>query len=102
MGRYIVLDKAIECVDRLVLETGYDNEKVVEALNDIPLSNVIEIDSIAKVLESIKAEINDLDYMIDDAKYSDTETRVHNVDCLIDEIMEIIDNHINGIVKSSR
>ena len=50
--------------------------------NGIPLT---------EVFEDIKAEILDLDYLVDSAKYSDSETRCHNVDYLVSEILKIIE-----------
>lgn len=49
-----------------------------------------------EVLDKIKAEILDLDYLVDSAKYSDSETRCHNVDYLVSEILKIIDRHISA------
>lgn len=50
---------------------------------------------LTEVFEVIKVEILDLDYLVDNAKYSDSETRCHNVDYLVSEILKIIDNHIS-------
>lgn len=55
------------------------------ANNSTPLSNI---------LSDIKGEIDELDYLVDDAMYSDNETRVHNVSYLMDSIYEIINKHI--------
>lgn len=56
---------------------------------------IVEGTPLTEVLEDIKVEILDLDYLVNDAKYSDSETRCHNVDYLMSEILKIIDNHIS-------
>lgn len=56
---------------------------------------IVEGASLTEVFEDIKAEILDLDYLVDSAKYSDSETRCHNVDYLMSEILKIIDSHIS-------
>lgn len=58
-----------------------DSAKTVQA---IPLDKV----------KQAREEMNDLDYLINDAKYSDRETRVCNVDILVNEFYEIMDKLI--------
>lgn len=45
-------------------------------------------------IKQAREKIDDLDYLINDAKYSDQETRAHNVDSLVAEFYEIIDKLI--------
>lgn len=41
-------------------------------------------------------EMENLDYLINDTKYSDNETRIHNVDILINAFFEIMNKLIEG------
>ena len=45
-------------------------------------------------IKQARDKMHDLDYLINDAKYSDQETRAHNVDILVTEFYEIIDKLI--------
>lgn len=45
-------------------------------------------------IKQAREEIDDLDYLINDAKYSDQETRAYNVDSLVTEFYEIMDKLI--------
>jgi hypothetical protein len=77
--------------DRLdaFLELEIDGKEINE-VSEIPLIDAIPLDKAKKARE----EIDNLDYLINDAKYSDQETRAHNVDILVNKFYEIIDKLI--------
>ena len=56
------------------------------------INNSISIDRVKQA----KKEMENLDYLINDAKYSDNETRIHNVDILVDAFFEIMNKLIEG------
>jgi hypothetical protein len=72
-----------------------EQSEMVEVIEKRRIEQMPTIQAIplAKVKKA-REEMNDLDYLINDAKYSDRETRVCNVDILVNEFYEIMDNLI--------
>ena len=73
--------------EELIKALQYDREQYKKGFSDC------KNDMLAKIKQA-REEMNDLDYLINDAKYSDRETRVCNVDILVNEFYEIIDKLI--------
>lgn len=92
IGLFPVTDRAISAL-----------KMAIKALEQEPCDDVIsrrppvtpkaEPQDLCRVIEDIEEEIKDLDYLVNDAKYSDAETRIHNVDYLMYEIYKILDKH---------
>ena len=61
-----------------------------ERRDDLYMEKSIPLEKVKQARE----EMNDLDYLINDAKYSDRETRVCNVDILVNEFYEIMNKLI--------
>lgn len=80
-------DESYKNIKNQVDKRDYPNMQIGRA--------IVEGTPLTEVFENIKAEILDLDYLVDSAKYSDSETRCHNVDYLVSEILKIIDRHIS-------
>ena len=59
-------------------------------LEQLTSFDAIPLDKVKQARE----EMNDLDYLINDAKYSDWETRICNVDILVSEFYEIMNKLI--------
>ena len=67
-----------------------DYGDVLEAIYCCDVVKAVTLDRIKQARE----EMHDLDYLINDAKYSDRETRAYNVDMLVTEFYEIMDKLI--------
>lgn len=73
--------------EELLKALQYDREQYEKGYRDC------KNDILDKVKQA-REEMHDLDYLINDAKYSDQETRAYNVDMLVTEFYEIMDKLI--------
>lgn len=82
---YLYRERPVGLSDELYQESHlYKSIMEQEVIQAIPLDKI----------KQAREEMNDLDYLINDAKYSDWETRVCNVDILVNEFYEIMDKLI--------